>query len=704
MRKRSRPHKVHNLAKRAARSHKRRSAKMNYRLRSTKGRKLTKTNARGDHLLATASVQPLVQLIDKPELLELAPLLDELLTKQTDCVDMRDDVVDEPDFIIQPSKMDGQNNLLSAQLLYLLLAGVPIARRRLISQLPMIALRTTIPNSTWLYFKVVNEGCEDSAVELYTLLNRAALLENSKVIADIADAVLYNFAVDRDCDALFPLLVRRFSNARPTGITITNSVMHTVVRCAEARLTLMQLQKGAAVADMGDHVFPGGLGEDFDLSIELSKIIVNAEATPFQCIRLWLDAQMDVVRARAPDLVERWEGGADEEDTDIKIGSLSMRSMKRKAHSPDSLIAILRDVKRLHSYWIDGTEVAHGGQDLPSSSIKPSSKTSSNKADSKDLFDDFDLVRPARSKERNRPNQTSGAESTYTPEQPSLVVLPSLPKRNGDTHHDPLKVFREELVGKELPLLPTPDLSDARAQLIKMLPHLASVTDRILSAMVPHASIKLPPVLLVGQPGCGKTTLLEELVKAVDVPSITIDAAGTADAHMFGTDNRWGNSSAGVHLNVIMEHQIANPVIILDELEKLGGSLKNGDPRTKLLGFLEPRRASSLFDSFLAAPLNVSALSWVFTANRLRDVPTPLQNRLEIIRCPSPKPEHLEALAPQLLLAAYAERGLSADWCEPLTANELATLKRHWRGGSIRNLRRLIRVVVDSRDKFMTAV
>lgn len=198
--------------------------------------------------------------------------------------------------------------------------------------------------------------------------------------------------------------------------------------------------------------------------------------------------------------------------------------------------------------------------------------------------------------------------------------------------------------------------------------------------------------------------MLEELVKAIEVPAIMIDAAGTADAHLFGTDHRWGNSSAGVHLDLIIQHQIANPVIILDELEKLGGSLHNGDARTKLLGFLEPRRASSLFDAFLSAPLDVSALSWVFTANTLRDVPAPLQNRLEIIRCPVPKPEHLKALGSQLLVAAYAERGLSPDWCEPLTLNELTTLKRHWHGGSIRNLRRLIRVVVDSRDKFMTAV
>jgi ATP-dependent Lon protease len=94
-------------------------------------------------------------------------------------------------------------------------------------------------------------------------------------------------------------------------------------------------------------------------------------------------------------------------------------------------------------------------------------------------------------------------------------------------------------------------------------------------------------------------------------------------------------------------------------------------------------------------------MSWVFTANTLDDIPAALQNRLEIIRCPSPKREHLDVLAPQLLMATYRERGLRQEWCQPLTQNEVQTLRRHWPGGSIRNLKRLIRAVVDAREKFM---
>ena len=90
----------------------------------------------------------------------------------------------------------------------------------------------------------------------------------------------------------------------------------------------------------------------------------------------------------------------------------------------------------------------------------------------------------------------------------------------------------------------------------------------------------------------------------------------------------------------------------------------------------------------------------MFSANTNENIPLPLINRLEVINCPMPGKNHLETLAGQLLAAEYKSRGLHVGWASPLTPAELNLLGRYWAGGSIRNLRRLVKAVIDAREKF----
>ena len=92
-----------------------------------------------------------------------------------------------------------------------------------------------------------------------------------------------------------------------------------------------------------------------------------------------------------------------------------------------------------------------------------------------------------------------------------IVVVPAFEKTGNRDTDERLARYRDKLGGKRLPLVRTPNLAPVRAKLVHMLPHLEAVIDRILNAMVPHTYVTLPPVLLIGRPGCGKTTLLEEL-------------------------------------------------------------------------------------------------------------------------------------------------------------------------------------------------
>lgn len=327
-------------------------------------------------------------------------------------------------------------------------------------------------------------------------------------------------------------------------------------------------------------------------------------------------------------------------------------------------------------------------------------KASVRSTDGSDLNEDNDLAPddyPTRSHLTANDSSPRGAiDQTDDPQ--SLVVVSRLPNWHGEDLRTRLKPFRENLLDQALPLVPTPDLRPVREKLHYALPHLTEVADRILGMIARSDTVRIPPIVLLGPPGCGKTTLLEELAALLDVPDLTVDGAGVADGMLLGTDARWSTGAPGVHLDLIEAHRVANPIIILDELEKLGGSERNGDIRQRLLGLLEPRRAKAFLDPFLTVPIDMSAVSFVFTANLMEGISAPLANRLQVIKCPAPGSEHLDGLAAQLLIAEYAARGMNAEWATPLNASEREALAHHWRGGSIRNLKRFVGGIIDARD------
>jgi hypothetical protein len=88
---------------------------------------------------------------------------------------------------------------------------------------------------------------------------------------------------------------------------------------------------------------------------------------------------------------------------------------------------------------------------------------------------------------------------------------------------------------------------------------------------------------------------------------------------------------------------------------------------------------------------------WLATANTLDGLPLPLRDRCRVVRFPEPGPEHLPVLAGRLLRKAVADCGLDTRWAAPFDGEELAALRRHWRGGSIRRLARLVEAVAATR-------
>ena len=158
----------------------------------------------------------------------------------------------------------------------------------------------------------------------------------------------------------------------------------------------------------------------------------------------------------------------------------------------------------------------------------------------------------------------------------------------------------------------------------------------------------------------------------------------------------------------ILHTGVANPAIVLDELEKVGAGRTNGNLVDVLLGMLEPRTSSEHWDQYLMAPVNLSRINWLATCNDLAGLPAPLRDRFRILKFPSPGAEHLAVIANNLLAGIMRERGYDERWISPLSLGELSAMAEIWpaRDGtaSIRILKRFVEAVAEARDQAISAV
>jgi ATP-dependent Lon protease len=148
----------------------------------------------------------------------------------------------------------------------------------------------------------------------------------------------------------------------------------------------------------------------------------------------------------------------------------------------------------------------------------------------------------------------------------------------------------------------------------------------------------------------------------------------------------------------VAQGKTANPLVLIDEIEKAGTRSDYGRFWDCLLGFLEPETNSRYPDPALQTNLNLSQVSYVATANSLDPLPSPLRDRFRVVRFPKPTQDHLDALLPAVMADLARERGLDQNWVTPLNAIERAAVANYWQGGSVRLLRRIVEVVLLERD------
>jgi hypothetical protein len=299
----------------------------------------------------------------------------------------------------------------------------------------------------------------------------------------------------------------------------------------------------------------------------------------------------------------------------------------------------------------------------------------------------------------------NGVEEAYVAgllkEEPrSTIVVPAASEKKSISDLKPSRLRERQasdIAGQALPLVTPPDPHDVRAGLVSRWPHAAGIIDTLLRDVSRRGPAKLGNTIVVGAPGSGKSALCTALADALGLPSLLYPCGGSADASLAGTSAQWSTARESVVLRTIRQHRVANPVLVLDEIEKTGTGRENGALLDALLSLTEPSTARRFLDPMLEVETDLSHVSWLATSNDVAKIPAPLRDRFRILRMPDPQAAHLPALLAGILADIAAETD-GSEWAQALAGDEIAAIAEAWGGGSLRRLRRIVEVVVGMRD------
>ncbi|GLZ87793.1 Lon protease [Metapseudomonas resinovorans] len=203
------------------------------------------------------------------------------------------------------------------------------------------------------------------------------------------------------------------------------------------------------------------------------------------------------------------------------------------------------------------------------------------------------------------------------------------------------------------------DLKHARRVLDKHHAGLDDVKNRILEFLAVGAfkgEISGSIVLLVGPPGVGKTSIGKSIAESLGRPFYRFSVGGMRDeAEIKGHRRTYIGALPGKLVQALKEVEVMNPVIMLDEIDKLGAS-HQGDPASALLETLDPEQNVEFLDHYLDLRLDLSKVLFVCTANTLDSIPGPLLDRMETIRLSSYITEEKHAIAKRHLWPRLLER------------------------------------------------
>ena len=242
------------------------------------------------------------------------------------------------------------------------------------------------------------------------------------------------------------------------------------------------------------------------------------------------------------------------------------------------------------------------------------------------------------------------------------------------------------------------DLGKARKILNEQHYGLDDVKQRILefiSTIVKRGKVSGSIICLVGPPGVGKTSVGKSIADALDRKFYRLSVGGMRDeAEIKGHRRTYIGAMPGKIIQCLKRTGVANPVIMLDEIDKIGASYQ-GDPAAALLEVLDPEQNADFLDHYIDVRFDLSNILFVTTANQLDTIPRPLLDRMEIIKLPGYILEEKVEIAKRYLIPKQRkEHGLKADEIQ-ITHSALAHIANGYaREAGVRSMENQIKKIM----------
>lgn len=194
------------------------------------------------------------------------------------------------------------------------------------------------------------------------------------------------------------------------------------------------------------------------------------------------------------------------------------------------------------------------------------------------------------------------------------------------------------------------------------LPNFEEVLDDLKRQLVlcedSQDALEITPMLLLGPPGVGKTHFARQVAKMLGTSFGFISMSSlTAGWVLSGASSQWKGARPGKVFETLVDGEYANPVMIVDEIDKAGGE-QAYDPLGALYNLLEHETSHSFADEFVEVPIDASQVIWVATANDARVIPEPILNRMNVYEVQRPDGEAARKIAAKLYRSIRGEH----DW------------------------------------------